>query len=51
MNAYEFSTIGYFIEHYFNWSMDYSDLENCIVDFLLNENVINIKAFKKEIER
>lgn len=50
MNAYEFSTIGYFIEHYFNCSMDYSDLENCIVDFLLNENVINIKAFKKEIE-
>jgi len=28
MNIYEFSTIGYFISHYFNWSMYYSDLEN-----------------------
>ena len=50
MNVYEFSTIGYFISHYFNWSMDYSDLENCIEDFLIRENVTNIKAFKKEVK-
>lgn len=50
MNAYEFGTIGYFISHYFNCSMDYSDLENCIDDFLLKENITIIKAFKKEIE-
>ena len=50
MNVYEFSTIGYFISHYFNWSMDYSDLENCIDDFLMRENIADIKAFKKEIE-
>ena len=50
MNVYEFSTIGYFISHYFNWSMDYSDLENCIDDFLIRENNTKIKAFKKEIE-
>ena len=50
MNIYEFSTIGYFISHYFNWSMDYSDLENCIDDFLMRENIADIKAFKKEIE-
>lgn len=39
MNVYEFSTIGYFMSHYFNWSMDYSDLENCIDDFLMSENI------------
>ena len=50
MNIYEFSTIGYFISHYFNWSMDYSDLENCIDDFLMRENIADIKAFKKEIK-
>jgi hypothetical protein len=50
MNVHEFSTLGYFMSHYFNWSMDYSDLENCIDDFLMSENIANIKAFKKEIE-
>lgn len=50
MNVYEFSTVGYFMKHYFNWSMDYSDLENCIEDFLMRENVTNVNAFKKEIE-
>jgi hypothetical protein len=30
--------------------MDYSDLENCIEDFLMRENVTNVNAFKKEIE-
>lgn len=50
MKVDEFCTIGYFIKHYFNWSMDYSDLENCIEDFFMRENVTNIKALKKEIE-
>lgn len=50
MNVKQFSMIGYFIKHYFNWSMDYSDLETCIEEFLSRENKQNIKTFKKEIE-
>lgn len=50
MNVKQFSMIGYFIKHYFNWSMDYSDLETCIEEFLSRENKQNIETFKKEIE-
>lgn len=50
MNVKQFSMIGYFIKHYFNWSMDYSDLESCIEDFLIRENKQNIEALKKEIK-
>ncbi|MDE5894311.1 MAG: hypothetical protein K2H45_15465 [Acetatifactor sp.] len=32
MNINKFSTIGYFVKNYFNWSMDYSELESCIED-------------------
>lgn len=49
MNIQEFKTFGYFIKHYFNWSMDYSDLESCIEDFLMREQNY-IKSFEKEIE-
>lgn len=50
MNTKKFNTIGYFVKHYFNWSMDYSDLECCIEDFLMREKKESIEAFKKEIE-
>lgn len=50
MNIQEFNTIGYFIKHYFNWSMNYSDLKSCIEDFLMRERKEDIKSFKKEIE-
>lgn len=50
MNVKQFSMIGYFIKHYFNWSMDYSDLETCIEEFLSRENKQNIETFKKETE-
>lgn len=50
MNIKNFSTVGYFIKHYFNWSMNYSDLETCIGDFLMREEKTCITSFKKEIE-
>lgn len=50
MNIKKFSTIGYFIKNYFNWSMDYSDLEGCIEDFLTREKEETVEAFKKEAE-
>lgn len=37
MNISRFDTVGYFIKHYFNWSMNDSDLENLIEDFLERE--------------
>ena len=50
MNINKFNTVGYFISHYFNSSMDWSELESCIEDFLIRENEESIKAFRKEIE-
>lgn len=51
VNIKEFNTIGYFIKYYFNWSMNYAELEDCIEDFLMREKEENIKVFIKEIER
>lgn len=51
VNIKEFNTIGYFIKYYFNWSMNYAELEDCIEDFLTREKEEDIKAFIKEIER
>ena len=50
MNINKFSTIGYFIKNYFNWSKDYSELEGCIEDFLTGEKEETVEAFKKEAE-
>ena len=50
MNIKRFETIGYFIKNYFNWSMDYSELEGLIDDFMVRENDIYIEAFRREIE-
>ena len=45
-----FKTVGYFVRHYFNWSMDDSDLEDLIEDFLNRENEEVIESFRNEIE-
>lgn len=45
----QFSTIGYFIQCYFNWSVDYLELEDVIEEFLMKENSETIRAFRKEI--
>ncbi len=50
MDINRFSTIGYFIKSYFNWSTDWSELENCIEEFLIREQVETVEALKKEIE-
>lgn len=50
MNINKFCTIGYFIKNYFNWSMDYSDLEGCIADFLTKEKEETAEAFKQEVK-
>lgn len=42
--------MGYFAEVYFNCSMNWSDLENLIEDFLMRENKQTIDAFKNEID-
>ena len=46
-----FSTVGYFAEVYFNCSMDWSDLESVIGDFLMREDKQTIEAFQNEVER
>ena len=50
MNLKRFSILGYFAEVYFNCSMNWSDLENLIEDFLMRENKQTIDAFKNEID-
>lgn len=50
MNIKQFKTIGYFIQSYFNWSVDYSELDSCIKDFLTSENEEKIEACRKEVE-
>lgn len=50
MNINQFKTIGYFIQSYFNWSVDYSELDRCIRDFLTSENEDKINACRKEVE-
>lgn len=50
MSIKNFSTVGYFAEVYFNCSMDLSDLESLIEDFLMREDTETIEAFKNEVE-
>lgn len=50
MNINRFSTVGYFIKHYFNWSMDASDLENLIEHFFEMENQETINDFRNEVK-
>lgn len=35
---------------YFNWSIDWSELESCIDEFLTREKRETVEALKKEIE-
>ena len=38
------------IKHYFNWFMNYSDLEYCIEEFFMREKNENIEALIREVE-
>jgi hypothetical protein len=46
-----FPYLKYFIECYFNWSMDYVDLNQLAAEYLKIENEKHILTFKKEIEK
>ncbi len=50
MNVKNFCTVRYFAEVYFNCSMNWSDLEILIDDFLMRENKQTIEAFRNEIK-
>lgn len=50
MNIKRFSTVRYFAELYFNCSMNWSELESLIGDFLMREDKQTIEAFKNEVE-
>lgn len=50
MNVKNFCTVRYFAEVYFNCSMNWSDLETLIDDFLMRENKQTIEAFRNEIK-
>ena len=45
----DYPCLKYFIECYFNWSMDYADLEQLASDYLKIENDKYISLFEKEI--
>ena len=47
----DYPYLKYFIECYFNWSMDYVDLDQLAKDYLKIENDNHILPFKKEIEK
>ena len=50
MNQIRFDTLRYFAKAYFNCSMNWSDLENLIDDFMMRENKQIIDDFKNEID-
>lgn len=45
----KYEHLKYFIESYFNWSMDYSDLEKLIEDYKNRELSVYIIGLTKEI--
>ena len=45
-----FSTIGYFMESYFNWSKNWDDLEGCLEEFTQREHKERIEACRREVE-
>ena len=47
----DYPYLKYFIECYFNWSMDYVDLNQMAAEYLKIENEKHILPFKKEIEK
>jgi len=48
---YNFKAFKYFVEAYFNWSMDYDDLEELVDDFLQREIEDIVTRFVKEIKK
>ena len=47
----DYPCLKYFIECYFNWSMDYTDLERLASDYLKIENDNYISLLKEEIKK
>ncbi|EHS57391.1 contact-dependent growth inhibition system immunity protein [Paenibacillus sp. Aloe-11] len=45
-----YENLKYFIESYFNWSMDYADLENLIEEFKSRELPVYVEGLTQEIE-
>ncbi|WP_431089920.1 contact-dependent growth inhibition system immunity protein [Paenibacillus sp. 8b26] len=45
-----YENLKYFIESYFNWSMDYADLENLIEEFKSRELPAYVEGLTQEIE-
>lgn len=42
--------LGYFIKNYFNCSMDWAELENCVQAFFAEEKRETAEALRREIE-
>ncbi|BFH65138.1 hypothetical protein [Paenibacillus azoreducens] len=45
----KYENLKYFIESYFNWSMDYTDLEKLIEEFISRELPVYIRGLSQEI--
>lgn len=45
----EYKNFKYFIECYFNWSMDYIELEKLIIDYINRERKEYIKGLQEEV--
>ncbi|KAF6576891.1 hypothetical protein JDW19_00630 [Paenibacillus polymyxa] len=45
-----YENLKYFIESYFNWSMDFADLENLIEEFKSRELPAYVEGLTQEIE-
>ncbi|KAF6554584.1 hypothetical protein G9G63_26765 [Paenibacillus sp. EKM202P] len=45
-----YENLKYFIENYFNWSMDFADLENLIEEFKSRELPAYVEGLTQEIE-
>ncbi|UNL96476.1 hypothetical protein CPY53_24265 [Paenibacillus polymyxa] len=45
-----YENLKYFIESYFNWSMDFADLESLIEEFKSRELPVYVEGLTQEIE-
>lgn len=45
----KYENFKYFIECYFNWSMDYADLDKLVLDYLDREIEDYVKGLRKEV--
>lgn len=45
----KYENLKYFFECYFNWSMDYTDLENLIEEFKVRELPVYVNGLTQEV--